>query len=197
MPEAAVVCIECGYNTQTGQKLQTVRERFSREWPGDLSLRARAALTVALEVFFLLGFFVLPPLTAGFIFLVSLPIAVLFLGTFETLRLVRQDDGRSLATVTLYVGFRHWSERVHDLDDYKRVILDRRAGDASALLWVVLGLLMGIVPGFVIWSRYYADQFILRLRNDEGVVQVYQTRSEKQVMEVAEAIRDLGELKYG
>jgi hypothetical protein len=197
MPEAAVLCIECGYNVQTGQKLDTVRERFHREWPSDLSLPARVVLAVCLELFFLLGFLFLPPLAASFIFVISIPVVVLFLGTFETLTLTRQDDGRSLATVLLRVGFYPWGRRVHDLDDYRSIVLDRKPGDISALVWVALGLLMGVVPGIIIWSRYYADQYIINIRNKDEMAQVYQTRSEKKVKEVAEALCDIGDLNYG
>ncbi|HXG12404.1 MAG TPA: zinc ribbon domain-containing protein [Gemmataceae bacterium] len=208
MADRAIICLECGYNLTTGQQLTTVHERFERHWENKRTLIVRAAALAGIAVFFL-AWCVLAwlwlSLTAAVVLAVILFLVVgipLFLsaGTFMTASLRRGRSGHLELTTTRWVGFLFRGSQTHDLSGYQRVALNvqnsKEAGLDGTLLLILF--ICGVVPGLLAWLFLFRDKYQLKLVAQGGEPRtVYWSRSESEAREIADAIAQVGKLKYG
>lgn len=205
----AVVCLECGFNRQTGKQLRTVSRRFDRRWYlGGLFSPAAVAVVVILYLFLgLVG--LLSRDVVAFVLLLALGVlpSVLLLGTFTRIRITRDRDGRALVLRDRWIAFLPAGHKEIDLEGYETIRLGLREGGANALLlgFLVVFCLFGI-PGILFYLLLYrGSTFTLEIAGDysEGVPPpvepevLYRGPSEAKMRAIGDALQEVAEMHYG
>jgi hypothetical protein len=201
----AVLCIQCGFNRQTGKRLRTVSQRLTRHFqPQPPSYVPRLVIfcvfTLVLRLLFLpsagkMGF----PSTM-LLWPVAWGLAALGLGTFSRLTLTRDRIGRPMLLTRQWVAFLPGGRSERDLSIYTTIRLGHKPG-GSVLGFLLAFLLIGV---FALLLR--RDTFTLEIagelprdRDDPHVepVALYRGPSEERMKALGKALEEVAGLRYG
>jgi hypothetical protein len=205
----AVICLDCGFNRQTGKQLRTVSRRFDRRWYlGGVFSPAAVAIVVILYLFLgAVGLLFEDLLAALFGLALGVVPSVLLLGTFTRIRITRDRDGRALVLRDRWIAFIPAGHKEILLEGYTTIRLGLREGGANTLLlgFLIVFCLFGI-PGILFYLLLYrGSTFTLEIGGDysEGVPPVvepevlYRGPSEAKMRAIADALQEVAEMHYG
>lgn len=215
LPRKAVLCVDCGYDFRIGAQRETESRLFEQEWDGGIGIPWRIVWLVVVECMLLLA-------SAGWVFLAGeivgpappalgvLMFAVIFLatsglfigliGTFPRLRLERTEQGKTLLTRTLWIGFVPIKKETTDLRKIERIIISQLFGLnlKGYLTFIALTLVMipMCCPGPVIWLWVFtrSHYFVLLERKNGQTVEVYFGANDARVRELVEMLKGLTDL---
>jgi hypothetical protein len=199
-----VVCVRCGFDLRSGQKLVKEYQKLDRAWDSGMSLRTRLALFALCQALALLaigtGFASLEPSSGsaaafGFSWLVYTTMTAFLLGSFDHVELKRYRSGRVDLVQRLRLGFIPRPARKIDVRAYAGVIhgTAAHAGWWEWLVFFILFLTGLVVPALVYWyCVIFHIEYTVSLTNVHGNPEVYVYRGwkEEQMHEVAQTLRD-------
>jgi hypothetical protein len=198
-----VLCVRCGYDLRTGQKVVKTYKPVDLSWDSGMPLRSRliafgSSMGLALVVFGLIavlmgeGWEFIPPWLVfgammGFLF-----------GTYDRLDLRRTRGGETSLTKTWRLCFVPVKRYEIDVLAYEGV-LTGRAHSGGCWEWTVLLALLplGLVPSAIWWYfAIYRTVYYVALCRDHGAPEItlYRGWSQARMEEVARAVRDAGGL---
>lgn len=200
LDDRAVLCLGCGFNSETG--VQAVREfaPVERTWDGGLSYRSRLVLFGAGQVIAvgmvggaILGDFLLAGLVTWLVGTVLLAYTV---GTFSRLAVARSHTGHVKVTKAWHVCFVPLRPERINLRMYEGVTTGMTHG-ADLWDWIVLIILLGygLIPGLIWWYwAFHRDTFYAGLTQNHGMLtlDLYRGWDEAAMKEVAHVVRDVG-----
>jgi hypothetical protein len=208
-PEA-VLCIDCGYNRQTGKRLRTVSRRMRRMWYlGGFSSPASIVVVAVLYLFLIVLGFASESLAAGLLLLLAGAVpSVLLLGTFTRIIVTRDADGRPVVIRDRWAAFLRYSHAEIDLEEYRVIRLGHQD---TALNLIVLGIMLllcffGVIPGLIFWILLFrGSSFTLEIAGEhEGSVAplvepkvLYRGPSEAKMREIGDTLKEIADLRYG
>jgi hypothetical protein len=194
-----VVCIECGYDRREGRKHRTRHDVLERRWDSGNSLVVRLVLLPLL----------LAPLclcmiwnaVVGLLVVVYGAVAlVLFLGTYYSIRVVRNSRGDPLLYKRWHIAFIPVRPRAVDLRRFDFIELDY-SSTSSSTIWMyfalagVLGaILYRLGPG----GRFtYRETYTLRLSGRRTVkeLKIYSGPTQATMQDIVETLQGLADLE--
>jgi hypothetical protein len=204
MAPGAVVCIECGFNRQSGKRMQTVSRRVARQfYPSGLSVLGRLIAFVLLLVpAAALAWGVSRELPTRAIFVCSVAaLLLLTMGTVTRLTLTRDSAGKPILITRRWVCFLPVPPSTRDLSEYTTIRFDRRDGAPSAAHYLLAVVLLGV------WAmgRKYETYFVeIDAEFDvdgtppsvERVV-LYRGVHDQRMRELGEMLKEVAGLRYG
>jgi hypothetical protein len=199
MAADAVVCVECGFNRQTGKKPEKVFEPMERHWEAGMALSTRVLLFVAFQAAALpLGLMcaILFDEVPGFIFcwLLGTGMAAFVLGTFDRVDLERNKRGRVTLTKTWRVCFIPKPTETIRVSQYEGIVTGQYR-EVAFMDWLVLVMLLPVcvLPAFA-WYFYAMsrDNFQVALAREHGYPELvlYRGWSEDRMREMAQTLRE-------
>jgi hypothetical protein len=197
--EISVVCIHCGYDSESKQKIERKYQAIDREWESGWPLSLRLAilggcqlLNVATIAFGMAVGGTLPGSFGAIAFYIFLQ--AFLLGTYDSTRIRRNQKGKADVFITWRVCFIPQKPKKINWREHEGVGVGHyHAG--SVFDWIIVFTLLPffIVPG-ILWWYYmiYSDRFFAALCRDRGYPETYLYRglSEKQAKEVAQIATD-------
>lgn len=200
LPPETVLCVRCGFHLKKRKKIVKTYETIEREWETNGSLRNRLVVFALCEVSMLIqGVLIVywgEVAAAGVIayFIVLTAVLAFLIGTFDRIHLSRDARGRTRLTKLWRLGFVPRPEETIDVRDYESIVsnLFHDVGFWDYFVLVFL-FVSGIIPGVLWWYFVlYKASFRLSLTRDHGrpEYQVYAGTNEKQMKEIAFALRD-------
>ncbi len=202
----AVVCIDCGFNRQTGKQLRTVSRRFQRHWDsGAFPFWARVVVAAVLLPACAAPLLTEEPDIGGALLTAWALIFVPLLGTLKRIIITRNPDGRAVLVLQSWVAFIPCGRRVTDLEDYPRIRLGAGAGtyDWAATLYLVLLFLLCGIPGLIYaLIRARTPRVTLEVVGDHGgpdvePVLVYRGSSEATMRQIGDTLKEVAGSHYG
>jgi hypothetical protein len=181
MHAGAVVCLDCGFNRQTGKRLKTVSRRVTfRLYSGGLHPAARAAVLAGLLGLFSIPLWSVPEIAENALsYLVYGTLAallLLLLGTFHRRTVTTDPQGRPVLLKHTWFGFVPTGWSAVELRDYHTIRLTHALRPSGAGL------------------------FTLEIRGDDDFVdpiRVYRGRSERTMRRLGDALEEIAGLRYG
>jgi hypothetical protein len=215
MAAGAVLCIECGYNTQTGKRLKTVSRRIARHWySGGMSLAGRLVafvLLLGLCGFVLFAISRDAEVEVGVFILVPIAVAALaglLVGTFHKGIVTTDSQGAPLLIKSHWICFIPSGQATLDLTDFRTIRLSHTGGGddggpnfGRAAVGLALFGLAGLLIG--LFARQAATgTFTVEIAGAGGDADVppqllYRGRSEKTMRTISDALEQVAGLRYG
>jgi energy-converting hydrogenase Eha subunit A len=206
LPHGSVLCVRCGFHLQERKKLIRSYQPMEREWETSASYVTRllaysGCLAVGL-VLGLIGVFWGGADLGVFIgaFLLLAAMLAFLIGTFDRIHLTRDARGRVKLTKTWRVAFHPLKPRSIDVWSYEGIMSGRHRPVSPWDSWILYFLIVfGIIPGIIWWYLvFYKITYQVALSRDHGFPEytVYSGGSEKQMKEIAYALRDASGLPY-
>jgi len=197
--ELAVVCVHCGYDSASQQKVERTFQPIDLHWESGWRLSTRLAILLAMQVLngatLLVGLAVggtLPGSIAAMAFYVFLQ--AFLLGTYDTVRIRRNRKGQAEIIVTWRVAFIPQAAKKINWKEHEGVAVGHY--DAGGIVdWLVALMLLPyfIIPA-ILWWYYmiHCDRFYAALCRDRGYPETYLYRglNEKQAKEIAQIATD-------
>jgi hypothetical protein len=204
MAPGAVVCLECGYNRQTGKRLRTVSRRVVWHfYPSGLSISGRVIAFVLLQLpVAALAWGVSRDVPTRVAFAAAGAAALLLaLGTFTRLTLTRDSAGKPVLITRRWVCFLPTPPSSRDLSEYTTIRLGRRDGLPSAAYYLLAVALLGIWAmgrQFETYSVEIDAEFDV-----DGTppavdrVLLYRGVHDQRMRELGEMLKEVAGLRYG
>jgi hypothetical protein len=195
----ALICIDCGYDFQTGKKHKTRHQPYQATWKDPVSLPFRLAI-----------FLLLSAASVSLVFLhrrygaISVGIIVLVLGVcmgkFRRVTLSRGPDGKAWLKIQRWFFFIPWPRQTFNLHRFKNVVLEYAGsgGDGDGIS-VSTWSYTYIDPLLILWGWCDYDIFDIKIR-PPGIGDmdfVCRTTSESKAREIGDALCKVGGLHYG
>jgi hypothetical protein len=204
MAPGAVVCIECGFNRQTGKRLRTVSRRVVRHfYPSGLSILGRVIAFVLLLVpvaVLAWGMFRDMPTRAVFMTGGAASL-LLLLGTMTRLTLTRDSAGKPVLVTRRWVCFVPAEHSTRDLSEYTTIRLGRRDGLPSAAHYLLAVLLLGV---WAMGRKYETYSVEIDAEFDvDGTppaverVLLYRGVHDRHMRELGDMLQEVAGLRYG
>jgi hypothetical protein len=206
----AVICIDCGFNRQTGKQLRTVSRRRQHTWYlGGFSSPASIIVVAVLYLILILMGFLSESLLAGLLLLfVGVIPALLLLGTFTRIRITRDPLGRPVVIRDRWAAFLRYSHAEIDLEDYQLIRLGHHQGAVNLL---VVGIMLlfcffGMIPGIIFWILLFrGSSFTLEIAGEHegGIAPIVEPRilyrgpSEAKMRDIGDTLKEVAGLHYG
>jgi hypothetical protein len=200
----AVVCIECGFNRQSGKRMQTVSRRVERHfYTTGLSFLGRLIAFVLLLVpAAALAWGVSRETPTRVVFLCSVAALLLVtMGTVTRLTITRDSAGKPLLITRHWFCFVPVRASIRDLSEYTTVRFDRRDGAPSAVHYLLAVVLLGV---WAMGRKYetYSVEIDAEFDVDgtppavERVV-LYRGVHDRHMRELGEMLHEVAGLRYG
>ena len=203
LPQGAVVCAYCGFNSQTGEILERLYKTIDKQWEGGLRLQVRITIFLAAAALASAATVIVGAVDGGWValvisFLIGVLLLAYALGTYSRINLVRSRKGRARLTRTWHICFIPWAPADIRLRGYEGVVVGR-APEPDFWDWAILVFLLpwGLIPGVLWWLfMIHPDQFHVALCNCHGypTLILYQGPSQAIADEIGAAIRDVAGL---
>jgi hypothetical protein len=198
VPRGARVCNHCGFDRQTGTRVQRVYEKVDRQWDAGLAFRWRFGAFAAVQGLALIAIVVVA-LADGNILDVVIGWAIgalllaFSLGTYPRVNLTRSKRGQVRLTKAFRFCFIPMPASQIRWREYEGVVTGQ-SHDTDMWDWLVLVFLFpwGVVPAILWWLFVIEpDQFHVALSKDHGnpALLLYRGQSEAKAKEIAAAIR--------
>lgn len=205
LPKGAAICVTCGFDLRTGKRRETVRTPREWYWEVGLPLLWRVGIFAALECVCLpLGAVARDPAVGATLAFAGSVFLALILGTFTTLRLVRDGRGKVLLYKRVFVCFVPCIFRTANLRRYGAVAIIDGPRGFGLIGWTVflglflVGLLVGVVPGLIWWYWAFTRPsyaVALRVRHGEGLFTLYRTGSDTKMRDIVDTLQELAPLE--
>jgi len=206
LPPGSVLCIRCGFHLKKRKKIVKTYRPIERVWETNLSLATRLTIFCALQVFSL-GMGLIGVFWAGAdlgIFIGSLlgltVMSSFLLGTFDRICLSRDTRGEVRLVKTWRVCFIPLESKAIDVRGYEGIVSSQHDTVTVWEYWIFFFLFFfGVIPGLIWWYlAIYKLTYHVSLSRDHGyeACRVYSGSSDKQMKEVAYALRDATGLRY-
>jgi hypothetical protein len=204
MAPGAVVCIECGFNRQTGRRLRTVSRRVVRHfYPSGLSILGRVIAFVILLVVvaaFAWGLSTEWP-TRILIGACGAGLLCLALGTMCRLTLTSDSAGKPILITRWWVLLVPFPPGTRDLSEYTTIRFGRHDGLPSAAHYLLSVFLLGV------WAmvRKY-ETYTVEIDAEFDVdgtppvvdrVLLYRGVHDQRMRELGEMLKEVAGLRYG
>jgi hypothetical protein len=206
LPPGSVMCVRCGFHLKKRKKVGRTYQPMERDWETTASYSARltafciceaVSLVLGLAAVFWaesdLGVFI------GAFLLLTAMLAFLF-GTFDRIHLTRDVRGRVQLTKTWRVAFFALGPQSIDVRRYAGIVTGQHR---EVTFWEYLVffflLFFALVPGIIWWYlAMYKVTFHVSLGSEHGFPEyiLFSGWSEKQMKEIAFALRDASGLPY-
>jgi hypothetical protein len=210
----AVVCLDCGFNRQTGKRLKTVSRRVAfRLYSGGLHPATRAAVLAGLLGLLSIPLWTVPEIAENalsyFVYATLAVLLLLLLGTFHRRTVTTDPQGRPVLLKHTWFGFVPTGWSAVELRDYHTIRLTHAGGGGvetgAGLVFprAAQGCLMGGLGGLVVAGMLRpsgAGLFTLEIRGDDDFVdpvRVYRGRSERTMRRLGDALEEIAGLRYG
>jgi hypothetical protein len=195
----AVVCVHCGYDSESQQKVERTFQPIDLEWESGWRFSTRIAILLAMQV--MNGMTLVFGLAVGGTLPCSLGAMAFYLflqafllGTYESVRIRRNRRGQAEITITWRVAFIPQPAKKINWKEHEGVAVGHY--DAGSIVdWIVCLLLLPyfIIPAILWW--YYmikCDRFYAALCRDRGYPETYLYRglNEKQAKDIAQIATD-------
>jgi hypothetical protein len=199
LPRDAVLCVRCGLDLRTRQKVARTYQPLRRQFEPGLPARRRWALFLLAQAA-AAPLFLWVALDQGevaltvFSWLFYTTLLSFLLGTFDRIEVERNERGQARLTRTWHVCFVLRRRHVVPWRDYDAVMLGKARVVGPEDWLVVIALVpVGLVPAILWW--YYVierDRYTVALARDHGFPELllYRGFSEEQRGGMADAIRD-------
>ena len=206
LPPGSVLCVRCGFHLKKRKKVARTYQPMERLWETTASYSTRLTAFCCCEVGALilgltgivwaeadLGVFI------GAFLLLTAMLAFLF-GTFDRIHLMRDPRGRVQLTKTWRVAFFALQPQAIDVRSYSGIVTGQHR---EVTFWEYLVffflLFFVLVPGIIWWYlAMYKVTFHVSLSSEHGFPEyiLFSGWSEKQMKEIAYALRDASGLRY-
>jgi len=197
LPADAVLCVHCGSNLESGEKVERVYEKIDRQWESNMSLSRRKTIYIVTQAIVFPLMLVLAlrrgePFSFIVPWLFGSALLAFLLGTYDRIDLKRNKRGQVQLSKTWRLCFRErqtmkivpWEyEGIKIMRNYKFQLMD-------FLLFLML-LVMGVIPGILWWmwvmnkATYYVA---LTQRHGFPELSLYHGSSETQMDEIAQIL---------
>lgn len=203
MEFGAVLCASCGFDLRTRRKAKRRYDPIDRAWETDLSLGTRLMILGGVCAFHglitvgtMLGGGLLSAVVSWFPLMFILTFV---LGTYDRLRIVRDERGRVMVIRQWRFFFIPAPENRYEVRGYEGVLIGgwNDSGFWEWLICLSLALLI-CLPAFLWWYvAIYQNHYHVALAEDHGraSLTVYRGRSEEQMHDVAKVLCDASGLK--
>jgi hypothetical protein len=200
VPRGAVVCNHCGFNRETGTKVQRVHKKVDKEWEPGLGFKVRLSIFLGCQGLALTATMIVAFADGDWIglliaWMTSGTMLAFVLGTFPRVNVVRSKKGQVRMSKTWRVCFLPMGTTEINWREYEGVVTTL-AHHSDIWDWFILFTLMpwGLVPA-VLWWYYVmeADQFDVALTRDHGspAMLLYRGHSETIAKEIAATVRNV------
>ncbi len=206
LPPGSVLCVRCGFHLKKRKKVARTYQPMERVWETTASYSARltafcsceaGALVLGLTGVFWAGADI--GVFVGAFLLLTAMLAFLF-GTFDRIHLTRDSRGRVKLTKTWRVAFFALQPGSIDVRSYSGIVTGQHR---EVTFWEYLVffflLFFALVPGIIWWYlAMYKVTFHVSLSSAHGFPEyiLFSGWSEKQMKEIAYALRDASGLHY-
>lgn len=196
----AKVCVQCGYNFETATKAERTFQPVNREWENGWPMQKRIAIFVVLQVVnfitlaaSVIGNHSLPVSFLGVLFSVGLQ--AFLVGTYDTLKLTRNQKGKVTITRTWRYAFIPRLPETVRWKEHDSVTMVRD-NEFNLIDWVIAFILLGycVIPAIVYWWHVIRpDKFTVALCKDHGFPEtiLFRTRNEDRAKEIETEISDV------
>jgi hypothetical protein len=195
----AVVCVHCGFDSTTKQKVERTFSPIDREWESGWPFAQRLAVYLGLQginaFMVMLGVAVggSLPVSIGAIVFYS-AIQAFLLGTYDAVRIRRNRKGQAEITIMWRLCFIPMAPKKVNWREHEGVAVGHFDA-TSAVDWIMALILLPcfIIPAILWW--YYIirpDRFFAALCRDRGFPEtfLYRGTSEPQAKEIAQVATD-------
>lgn len=204
MESVQIVCLNCGYHIDKGNKLRRKHVVISRQWIEGLNKNTR--IMIAIASFFLFVLVSIATINLGYVdlmhsctalFFASLQIVYLT-GTYGTCLLNRSSKGKVIIARITWVGFIPISNKIIPSEGHDGIKLTQaaHAGTIEYLIFFIL-FIPFIFPA-IIWyfSVIQGTTFEVALTKDMGrsVDFLFRSRNENQAKEIAVLLSQISKL---
>ncbi len=206
LPPGSVLCVRCGFHLEKRKKVARTYQAVERVWETTASYSARLTAFFSCEagafVLGLIGIFWAGADIGVFIsaFLLLTAMLAFLFGTFDRIHLTRDSRGRVKLTKTWRVAFFALQPRPIDVRSYSGIVTGQHR---EVTIWEYLVffflLFFALVPGIIWWYlAMYKVTFHVSLSSAHGFPEyiLFSGWSEKQMKEIAYALRDASGLHY-
>lgn len=199
----AKICKECGYNFETKEKVVREFTPIIREWEAGWPLQRRMIVFAAAQVVnlvILIMSAISGMLCVGTVLLlVMAALQAFLLGTFDTLKVVRNNKGKVTITRNWRFFFKPKPPDKIKWQDHEGVVLIQ-GRELDLVNWVmcIILLMYGILPGVLFWWYVIKpDQFHVALSMAHGYPEttLYRGTNEAQAREILQVVMDATGLK--
>jgi hypothetical protein len=200
MARGAVVCVDCGFNRQTGQKPpRRTYEKVERSWEAGYPFQKRLLIFIALQGSFVFFGVIMVALKGNFgVFLgtwVAFTLMLSFVtGTYDRLDLSRNKRGAVRLSKTWRFCFFPFRTDAIDWREYQGVVVG--LGYTTGFLdWLVMVnlLVLGIVPGIIWFTLMNRDSYFASLTREHGfpALTLYQGWSQAHAEDIARTLHEV------
>jgi hypothetical protein len=206
LPPGSVLCVRCGYHLKKRKKIVKTYQSIARVWETNYSLSSRLILFAVIEgLALVVGLIGVLQGGAGFgvffgSFLGLSAMVSFLLGTFDRIHLTRDARGWVCLVKTWRVCFVPIEPKAIDVRDYGGIVSGQHSAVSVWEYWIFFFLLFfAFVPGLIWWYlAIYKITYRVSLSRDHNFPEqiVYSGWSEKQMKEIAYALRDAAGLSY-
>jgi hypothetical protein len=205
MAAGDVVCMDCGFNRQTGRKPpKRVFDRVDRSWEAGWPFKKRLLVFGALQgSFFLIGMIMVAlkgnvgtfiGTWIGFTLMLSF-----VTGTYDRLDLARNKRGAIRLSKTWRLCFFPFRTDTIDWREYQGVVVG--LGYTTGFLdWLVMVnlLVLGVVPGIIWFTLMNRDSYLAALTREHGfpALTLYQGWSQEHAEDIARTLHEVAGYPY-
>lgn len=195
------VCHHCGFDARSKQKIERSYEPIDRHWESGWPLSRRLTLLLAIQVMNV-ATIVFGMIVGGGTFVGSLTATLFYIflqafliGTYDSVRIRRNEKGRADIIITWRVGFIPQKPKKINWREHEGVGVGLY-NESSVMDWFIVFMLLPylIIPA-ILWWYYviHTDRFYAALCRDRGYPETYLYRgmNEKQAKEIAQVATDV------
>lgn len=201
LPREAVLCVACGLDLRTGEKLRTERKRrkgrrLERVWDGDMALTTRIIIAAVAGGLLL---FVGMALMAAQEFVGAMAVIVfggatvaLGLGTFTRTHLTRSSQDQPVIRLTHHLCFIPYDRKALNPRKFDRLKIEHtgESGDSMAITMVLLICLCGVVPALIYLFAFSGRYQVALIAEGLDPITLYRGWSQPRMREVADSIEE-------
>ncbi len=198
IPLGALVCNHCGFNRETGAKLQRVYKKVAQSWDTGLRLPLRLGIYLGVQGIVLVATLILAVAGGSWgglvhSWVVGAVMLAFLLGTFPRIHLERSKKGQVRLTKTWRICFIPLGPSEIRWREFEGVSAEM-AHKTNFMDWFLFLVLLpcGVIPGILWWFWVLEpDEFDVALTRDHGgpAELLYRGRSEATALEVATTVR--------
>jgi hypothetical protein len=206
VPVESILCPACGYNFQTGRKVEKEYTKLDLEWEAGLPLRRRVVFFLAGQgiaiLFGAVGAWLQSSLYLFLIPWLGYTLLLLFLlGTYDRVNLTRNKRGQVQLSKTWRVGFIPLPPQLISLRGYEHVAFGQ-AQDADMMIWLILIALLpfGVFPAVIWWYvAIHGETYYVALCKNHGYpeLMLYRGFRESRARQMAETLQEVTGLLDG
>jgi hypothetical protein len=220
LPQSTILCVECGFNRQTGRQTEKSYQPLSRSWEVGLPMLVRLGLFLPLSLVTLLPLVFLPSVTGILLVVLGVVMLGLALGTFYRISLVRNSRGKALLSKSWLVFFLPAGRRTVEVHKFNLLRTDYgQKLNVLVVLPLLFFLVCGIIPTLILfhlaadaarilslflqgptfwwtWEIIYRDSYLLELGREHRSSgwKVYQGWSQPMLKEIADTLQEVASL---